>query len=246
MINLFWRRLAAIALALAFVIGTAPVANAYTHYGDKYRWSDREGSGYEYHIPVCLHDNMRGGTDGWNLSNNSTHITINSAMGKWNALGRELFYYRTNTDCNYLNVNNVVALQVGWSSSLLDGLGHNPVARVDLVKTQGARAQFQAMWFRVDCSFGGGVGECDSYDPVWYWVKATETPPTNRPYRWHDMYTVAIHEFGHASALGHPNWWDPCQAVMQTEENECWPGGWYHRSTHSDDRAGFNALWPDN
>lgn len=108
------RRLALAVVLMALLLPTTVLASDNAGIG---HWKSYSGSGYTYHIPVCLHSNFNGPT--WDLSN-PRHAALNAAMHRWNDIGGELYFYRTNTTCQYLYDHSIPYLQVGWSNYLPD------------------------------------------------------------------------------------------------------------------------------
>lgn len=232
-----YRIIRAVVTALLLLSLAAPAA-AYRTLGNEFRWHGHSGgTAYAYNIPVCLGKNMGGPV--WNSQDGAVEETLSDAIALWNAEHRELFYTRTNTSC--ADLGDSIYLKFMW----LDPVeGVNVVARTDLNSLRDGKAERQTINIEPE-----NQSFClTTYNwEVCNWTMSDETPANDSGnYHFLDLMTVAAHELGHASGLDHPYAWDPCQALMQEFNNECWPNGDWRRTLHSDDRAGFNALWPAN
>lgn len=185
---------------------------------------------YEFNIPVCLHDNIDGPTGNWDVANNAQHAVINWSLQQANSLGGELYFYQTNQDCDDLNAQNAVFLQIGWGNAM------SAVAKIERVD------------FEFNMRWPSGVAEkhlaiwIDSTDPIAWSLGAY--PPAWQ----YDGATVVLHEIAHAFGLSHSQ---VCGghnfgAILGISNDHGCTGlrlGNAHRWLHDDDKDGYRHYF---
>ena len=215
------KRLVSVILAVILSIAAAAPASAHSQ-GYPVPYMIHPGAGFNYYIPVCLHNNISGWTGDWNLSD-PVHATINRALHLWDdyavATGGELYFYRSNTECGALAAEDVPYVQVGYS-----GYDIGAVMRTDTyheLTSRGSRVMLSAIWINE-------VGENFYY--------GTGTPSAN------DAWTMLGHEFGHASQIAHyvPDFCGQGLDIMVS----CFSAGQTNRALSSHDKSHYN-YWYD-
>ena len=141
------------------------------------KWLPNPNLGYTYHIPVCLHPNYNPNSGPpWDLTS-PYHTAVNSAMGLWNSVGGELFFFRSNAECQDLFDAGEPYVQIGWGN--IAGVG-----RADTYYTNcGASTCIRrvAIWLDNDKLYAFALADLNN--------------------RYHAQ-SVFSHEFGHAVGLG--------------------------------------------
>lgn len=110
-------RLVTVVAAALIVVAAAQPASANQISGIPFQY--RYSLGYDHHIPVCLEENFGGGPP-WNLSTNGYHVSANLAIGRWNSLGGELFFFRHNNTCSWFRSQpwtsqRLPYVSIGWA-----------------------------------------------------------------------------------------------------------------------------------
>lgn len=198
-----------LAAVLAAVIGIGLVASpAQAHADSGFAWISHPGSGYTYHIPVC----PPFGFENWDLTN-SRHARVNEGLGKWNALGTQLFYYRTNTDCTYLYNTHTPFVAVNWDVQSTCFFPFGISCNVDVMRTYvdvATEGSAEADdWGNGNASCNNTAGSsCSIYADIrldyagnneWYW--GTDKFFNISHGTWAALAGLA-HEFGHPAGLG--------------------------------------------
>jgi hypothetical protein len=177
------RRLASVTAALLLVAAAsfvAPPATTANVIVFDIPWVVRVGSGYDHHIPVCLHPNYNpNGGPPWDLSS-PYHTAINNAMAVWNLQGGELYFYRSNSECQTLFEAGIPYVQIGWSANIGSAVG----------ATQ---------------PFFGCGGDCLQRAAIWLNTSYLYAfHPDDIPGRYHAQ-SVFTHELGHTLMLDDVN-----------------------------------------
>jgi len=189
---LHWRRRIALLLAFGLLAATVAPVNAYGGYEFNRHTERWDYAGYYAHIPVCLHSNFDGPT--WDLSN-PKHARANDAIGLWNAIGADIYLYRTNSTCQYLHNNGTAYVQIGFGSAAwqasYEGYGLNQ----DIVRT-GSESTLCDEWepFR-DCRKQSAIWLNPSWGLPWSFTN-------NAPRSFYtEAEAVIVHELGHIMEL---------------------------------------------
>lgn len=185
-----------IALVFSILMVATQVSPALAYGGYEYnRHTERVGSGYYAHIPVCLHENYGGGPP-WDIDgSNIYHSRANDAIGMWNAIGADIFLYRTDTACSYLLSNGTPMVQIGfggaaWQASF-DGYGWNQ----DVARTDSSSSLCDEWVAFRDCRKQSAVWLNPSWGLPWSF---TNNPPRSF---YTEAEAVILHELGHVMEL---------------------------------------------
>lgn len=193
------KRLLTLVAAIALVLATAAPSLAHDdHYSEILESDGSQGSGYNRYIPVCLHSNFDG-TGGWDLAY-GPHAALNAAMGQWNSIGGELFFYRTDSDCDWLSTNHDDPfVQVGYSGV---DIGDPMQVRLKTWYSSMIPAGYHTGPY-VEDIFGNG----SNIIPIWINDIGTASPfywgTGTLPSGYYDGWTMLEHELGHVVGINH-------------------------------------------
>lgn len=182
------KRLFSIVAAIVLLFTTSAPVSA-NHYDHAPR-ATRAGSGYDAHVPVCLHSNFGG--PNWNLANDVRHQRLNEAMHHWNFLGNGngsgIYFYRATGTCQSIYNAGDQYVQVGFSTNIGSNYGLNSVIT-------------NVPWWDSRCN-SSFYRSCRYQDAIWL----------NGNFSWgwaqwdtgnaHAL-TVLMHEIGHSIELDH-------------------------------------------
>jgi hypothetical protein len=178
----------AVLIALSTIIVNAPPVTAHGNGGPDFNtWErgylTRDYFGYKNYIPVCLEASVYGPQ--WDIVSHPNHARIADAIIKWVAIGGELNYWASNTNC------------ATWRASGEPFLSIRKLDQSQLGFTDGAGTLCIEAW-GLSCSKEVRI----AYDSVLptgkSWYTGTGTVPSNQ----YDFLSVMIHELGHTMRCG--------------------------------------------
>ena len=165
-------------LILAAPVSAHPYTDPSWNTAEQGYLTQAQGTSYAHYVPVCLEASVYGPY--WDTVNHPNHARIVNALGSWNNVGGELYYYTSNIDCATRRAGGISFLSIGKSNI-------SPLANTSTTSGTVCNEPW-GVW----CSKEIHI-EYDSV-PTYSWYVDTGTPPNNT----YDFWSTMLHEIGHS------------------------------------------------